>query len=526
LGLVAIKGENIEGQNSMEIKEYLKILKRRKWVAILTTLVTVAVVGLGSYLQPPTYVAVATVRIAQASSGSIEYVDYMYAERLINTYIQILKSRPVLEEIIKRLDLPILPSDLAKQIKVEALSNTELLRITVADRNPARAKDIANALAALLVEQSQSLYSGGAKSARELLQEQLGVVEDSLEQDRTALQVLLDSPASDPAGIDALNTKIRLEEEIYASLLRQYEAARVAEASRANSVTIIEPAAQPDAPSGPRKRVNIALGTLVGLVGGIGLAFVFENLDPTLHSTDDLEAVARVPVLGQIPSFANPKGSRRQIIPLNGDGRSPAGEAFRILRTSILSINPSAPPQTLLITSAELGAGKTTVAANLAAAMAQAGRKVIVVDSDLRHPCLHQVFDLPNDVGLSSIIHNSSGVDTALQATKIQGVSVLNSGPLVPNPAELLDLAKMKALIQELAQKADIVLFDAPPILAVADTAVLAPLVDGVLLIAARDRATRTSVQRALQQLDKAGASVLGMVFNKAELGDEDYYHY
>lgn len=510
----------------MEIQKFIEIFRRRKWVAILTVLVTIAVVGLGSYLQQPTYSAVAMVRVAQASSGSIEYIAYMYAERLMNTYIKILKSRPILEEIIQRLDLPILPGDLADQINVEALPDTELLSITVSDSNPARAQGIANTLAVLLVEQSQSLYFGGAKSAREILQEQLDLAEDNLGQDRAALQVLFNNPTRDQEGIAALNTKIKLEEETYANLLRQYEEARVAEASRANSVTIIEPAVQPDTPSRPRRTLNIALGTLVGLVGGIGLAFLFENLDPAIHSADDLEAVARVPVWGYIPSFAISRKSRHGKIPLDGDGRAPAGEAFRILRTNILSPGSGTPPKTILITSAEPGAGKSTVLVNLAAAMAQAGRKVVVVDSDLRHPCLHQVFDLPNEMGLSSIIHDSIGPDKALQATKIQGVSVLTGGPLAPNPAKLLDLSKMKALVQKLAEEADIVLFDTPPILAVADTAILAPLVDGVLLVAARDQATRKHIQSTLQQLDRVGARVLGLIFNKAKAGDGDYYQY
>jgi len=436
----------------MEIREYLKILQRRKWVAILTTLVTVTVVGLGSYLQQPIYSAAATVRVAQASSGSVDYVDSMYAERLMSTYVEIAKSRSLLEEVIERLALPILPGDLAEQIKFEVLANTELLRITVADRNPARAKAIADALAALLVEQSRTTQQG-----------------------------------------------------------RQF------------SVTMVAPAVQPDTPTGPRTKLNIALGTLVGLAGGIGLAFLFENLDPTLHSADDLEAAAGVPVWGCIPNFAIPRKSRHGTIPLDGDGQAPASEAFRILRTNVLSSASGTPPQTILIASAEPGAGKSTVLANLAAAMAQAGRKVVVVDSDLRHPCLHQVFDLPNEMGLSSIIHNSSGVDTVLQATKIQGVSVLTSGPLAPDPAELLGSSKMKDLVQELAQESDIVLFDAPPLLAVADTAVLATMVDGVLLVAARDQATGKRVQRTLQQLGRIGARVLGIVFNKAKAGDGDY---
>jgi len=456
----------------MEIREYLKILKRRKWVAILTTLVTIAVVGLGSHFQQPTYSAAATLRVARASSGSVDYVDSLYAERLMSTYVEMAKSQPLLEQIIERLDLPLLPGDLAEQISFEVLANTELLRVSVGDRNPARAKAIADALAALLVEQSRTTPYG-----------------------------------------------------------RQF------------SVTLVAPAVQPDTPTGPRTKLNVALGALVGLVGGLGLALLIENLDPTLHSVDDLEAASKIPVWGCIPSFAIPRKSRQGTIPLDGDGRAPASEAFRILRTNVLSSASGTPLKTILIASAEPGAGKSTVLANLAAAMAQAGRKVVVVDSDLRHPCLHQVFDLPNDVGLSSIIHNSSSVDTALQATKLQGVSVLTSGPLAPDPAGLLGaskmkalvqelaqesdiVSKMKALVQELAQESDIVLFDTPPLLAVADTAVLAPLVDGVLLVAARDQATGKRVQRVLQQLDRVGARVLGIIFNKAHAGDGDYYHY
>jgi len=411
---------------------------------------------------------------------------------------------------------------LAKQIRVEALPNTELLRITIVDRNPARAKSLADVLAALLVEQSRSLYFGGAKSAREILQEQFGVVGENLEQDRAALQALLSSPGGDQAGIDALNTRIRSQEEIYANLLRQYEEARVAEASRANSVTIVEPAVHPHAPSGPRTNRNIALGTLVGLVGGLGLAFLFENLDPTLHSTDDLEVAAEASVVGSIPLFAVPRESRHQAVLLDGSGESSTGEPFRILRSNILALGSGTPVRTLLITSAEPGAGKSTVLVNLAAAMTQAGRKVVVVDGDFRHPCLHEVFDLPNELGLSSVLRDLSRLDAALQPTKMRGVRVLTSGPSPPNSAELLGLPKMRLLIEELAKEADVVMLDSPPILAVADAVVLAPVVDGVLVVAAQGQATGKSVQRALQQVERVKGRTLGVVFNKAN-GDGDY---
>ncbi|MFQ5814047.1 MAG: polysaccharide biosynthesis tyrosine autokinase [Anaerolineae bacterium] len=552
----------------MEIREYIEILGRRKWVAVLTTIVTVTVVGLGSYLMTPVYSASTMVRIAQVQDSSIDYYALSYSERLINTYTHLLKSRPFLEEVIQRLDLNMLPEDLAKRIKIEALANTELIEITAESTNPRQAMSIASTLATLLIEQRQKVYSGQGKTAREILQEQLTIVEENLRENRALLQSLRndntgqdqagriqdlntririqelaiveedlredttllqslrnDNTGQDQAGrIQDLITRIRIQEQTYAMLLDEYEEARVGEVMRANSISVVEPAVLPNVPSNLHMKLSIALGALVGLVGGIGLAFLLENLDPAIHSADDLEAVAEVPVLGWIPSFTSPRKSRHGTTLLDGDGRSPAGEAFRILRSNIISLASGTPPKTLLITSAEPGAGKSTVLANVAAVMAQAGRKVVVVDTNLRHPCLHQVFDLPNELGLSNIILAPSEVSAVLQETKIQGVSVLTSGPLPPNPAELLGSSKMRKLIKELAEEANMVLLDSPPILAVADATVLTPMVDGVLLVAARDQATGRRVQRALQQMDRVGVRTLGLVFNKAKPGDGDYY--
>ena len=473
------------------------------------------------------YVAASTLRVAQSSTASIERVDDQYAERLMNTYVEMLKTWPVLEEAIKKLNLSVSSDDLAKRINAAVVPNTELLTIAVADDDPERAKDIANALATLLVEQSQSPYLGAGKSAREILQEQLDVVEDKLGQDRAALQVLVDGSVRDQARIETLSAQVWSQEETYASLLRQYEQARTVEASRDSSATIVTPAVQPDGPSKPRMGLNAALGTLVGLMGGIGLAFLFENLDPTLHSADALEVAAEATVVGSIPRFAVPRECRHQAVLLDGERRSSMGEPFRTLRSNILALGSGTPGRTLLITSAEHGAGKSTVLANLAVAAAEAAKRVVVVDGDFRRPCLHEVFDLPNELGLSDVLLDLGRLDAALQATMMGGVRVLTSGPLPPNPAELLGLPKMHKLIERLAKEADVVLLDSPAILAAADAVVLAPMVDGVLLVAAQDQATERGIQRALQQLDRVKGRTLGIVFNKADGDGYDHYpHY
>lgn len=510
----------------MEIGWYAEILQRRKWVVALTTVMTVAVVGLGSYLMTPLYSASTMVRIAQMQGNSIDYDDLSYSVRLMNTYVRLLRSGPFLEEVSQRLDLNTLPDELAKRIKVEPLGETELLKITAESPDPRQALEIANMLGTLLIEQGQKVYSGQGKTAGEMLQEQLTIVEENLREDRALLQSLLnDSTGEDQAvRIQDLNTRIRSQEETYAMLVHEYNRAQVGEQMRANSISVVEPAITPKAPSKPRTKLNITLGALVGLVAGIGLALLFENLDSTLHSAGELEAAAKGPVLASIPKFRIPRRTRRGILVLELDGPSSAAEAYRILRTTILSVASRTPKKVLLITSVEPGAVKSRISANLAVAMAQAGQEVVVVDSDFRDPCLHQVFDLGNELGLSNVIPHPNRVYTALQETKIQGLRVLTSGPLPPNPAELLGSPKMQELVWELAIVADMVLLDSPPALAAADAAVLGPIVDGVLLVAAGDQAAGRRVQRALKEMDRVGAKVLGLVLDKARARDGDYY--
>jgi succinoglycan biosynthesis transport protein ExoP len=432
----------------MELGAYLEIFWRRKWVIAVTVAVTVTVVVMGTLMMTPKYEASTTLRVLTATSGSADWVNYevMYTDRLMNTYVEIATSRPVLGALVRRLGLGKSP-----QIEAEILPDTELFQITVEDPNPIVAREAANALAEILVAQSEELYTG--KRVRDF-------------------------------------------------------------------VSVVEPAVSPLAPSKPRKELNIALGFMVGLAGGIGLAFLFENLDTTLYATEQIEEATELSILGKIPT-----GKRRRQITLF-NGHSPQGEAFRRLRTHIFTLDHDAPLQTLLVTSAEPREGKSTIVANLALAIAQSGQKVIVVDADLRLPTLHKIFDLSNEIGLSSILRQEVTLDEAAQDSKIPGVQVLPSGPLPPNPAELLGSPQMTALIEQLAQQFDLVLLDTPSLLAVTDAAVLVPTVDGVVLVVGRAQARGEAVRAARQQLADVRARSVGIVVNRAEQdGDYHYYH-
>jgi succinoglycan biosynthesis transport protein ExoP len=506
----------------MELWNYLEILWRRKWVIIITAVVTMLVTAIGLYMTIPVYEASTTLRVATATSGPWAQVNLQYADRLMNTYSEIATSNPVREELKQRFGVDRLPP-----IKIEGLANTELMRITVEGEDPILARDVANTLAGILIAQSREVYTEGTKTAREILSEQLAQVEDELNQARTQYESLLAKLPEDPErmaatehSIDLAGRSIELKERTYATLLERYEQARVTEAMQANAISVVEPASTPENPSSPRTKLSIALASLVGLVGGIGLAFLFENLDTTLYTTKQITDAAKLSPLGMIPA------ARRRPGMSIFNSNSPEEEAFRHLRTNLLAFNHDQPLQTLLITSAEPGEGKSTVVANLACSLAKSGRKVIVVDGDMRLPTLHKIFDLSNQVGLSSVLKQEVPINEAVQDTNVPGVQVLTSGPSASNPAELLGSSPMTALMEQLVQQFDMVLLDSPALLAVTDAAVLAPTVDGVVLVVSCAQTREETVAAACQQLVSVKARLVGVVVNRAEQAGSYYFYH
>jgi succinoglycan biosynthesis transport protein ExoP len=371
-------------------------------------------------------------------------------------------------------------------------------------------------LTSYLISQSETLYSGGGKSPVEILNEQLNQLSGELAIARRDYENLLLNSPGDTEQLSALNQSITLKQEMYATVLDQYEQARVREALRANTISVFEPAETPLAPSSPKKILNIALGLIVGLIGGLGLAFLFENLDTTIYTTDQIEAITKLPLIGKIPKL----GKHNFFIDMNDNFGY--GESFRRLRTNILSVE--FPMKTLLITSAEPREGKSRITANLAYAMAQSGRNVVVVDGDLRLPSQHNLFKIGNRIGLSSVLHHTSSFSEALQASEFFGVRVLTSGPLPINPSELLGSDYMKTLISQLANTFDLVIIDAPAALAFADAAVLATLVDAVALVILRGKTSARAVQSVQAQLNKIKARWIGVIVNQAEINDSHYY--
>ncbi len=288
-------------------------------------------------------------------------------------------------------------------------------------------------------------------------------------------------------------------------------------------LTVVRPAELPGTPVTPRPKLNLALGLLVGLAAGIGLAMLREVLDTSVKTTADLQELTGCSALGVI-AF-DPSAQRSPLVSPS-DSRSVRLEAFRTLRTNLRFVDVDNPPRVVVVTSSMTNEGKSTTACNLAITLASAGARVILVEADLRRPRVADYMGLEGAVGLTDVLIGRTSLDHVLQPWGDAPLSVLTSGPLPPNPSELLGSTQMTDLLATLRARADMVLIDTPPLLPVTDAAVLARECDGAMVIIRQNRTTREQLGRALDALRSVDARVLGTVLNMAPASGADGYGY
>jgi capsular exopolysaccharide synthesis family protein len=298
----------------------------------------------------------------------------------------------------------------------------------------------------------------------------------------------------------------------------RYLEAQLNEATKTPGARVVDLALEPGKKVKPKRTTNVILGVMLGFLLGLGASVLAESMDTRLRTREEVErALAGVPVLTAIPTFTadHPLVVHEQM-------RSPVTEAFRRLRSAIRFLGVERPLRTLVVTSPGFGEGKSTVAANLAASFAQSGHSVILVDGDLRKPVQLEIMGVDNRTGLTTLLLGDDSLATLLKPTEVDGLRVLPSGPVPPNPTELLDSAAMRALMDELGEHADVVIFDSSPASIVTDASILGSLADGVLLVAGGGITSRDSLADAGESLKQARARTLGVVLNRADMSDED----
>lgn len=293
-------------------------------------------------------------------------------------------------------------------------------------------------------------------------------------------------------------------------------------------LTVVNPPALPTSPIAPKTEQNVAIGIVLGLLAGIGVALLINAFDRRVKSSEQLESIAGKPVVGSIPfrKAEDKERSAEHIVPFR-EGHSPAAEAFRRLRTNLQFLNVDNPPRVFVLTSSVATEGKSETAINLSLALAESGNRVLLIEADLRRPLVVSYMSMPDKVGLTNILSGQAEFADVVQETRHDGVDLLACGPLPPNPSELLASDMARHLIDELRSKYDYVIIDSPPLLPVTDGALLARITDGALLVVRSHRTTADQVAQAVDNLAKADATLLGIVTvaNKpAKKGSAGYY--
>jgi capsular exopolysaccharide synthesis family protein len=332
------------------------------------------------------------------------------------------------------------------------------------------------------------------------------------------------------------------------SLLQGAKENDVVIAGKPNNISVVDYGLTPDTPVGPNRTRIIVAAFFLSIGFGIGVALFLEYLDDTVHSTEEVERGLHLPALAVIPSVGRVSGkgllgTSKAMIKRNGDGhadrneellmnvdsRSPLAEAYRHLRTSILLSSAGRAPKSLLVTSSLPSEGKTTTAVNTAHSLAQTGASVVIVDADMRRPRLRSIFGTRDQLGLSSILSSEISEQEILSMIvkdEVTNLNILSSGPIPPNPAELIGSEQMRQLLALLQIKFDHVVVDSPPISSFTDGVLISTMVDGVLLVVHGGKSSRHIVRRSKQLLLDVGAKIFGVVLNNISLQSHDYYYY
>lgn len=489
------------------MRSYRPILARRKWTILSAVLASAVVVGLGMLRTPPSYTATALLHLLPAGSADSTDAQRAYSRKLTSTYIALARSQLVEDQVEQSLHLTSLPD-----IEVEPIAETDLIELRVTAEDPVLAKEVANTVAAILVNQEEEAYAPVAILAKNMLEEEVARLEAELADLDRQYWDLVSQVSAPPERLAELNRELDQKERLYDELINSYGQARINNAMQENMLSIVQPATIPRRPiPATTLPARLLITTVAALIGGVALAIVLDQTDQRLFTSRDAEAVTRLRVIGRIPRLRSPEER------LVGTRDPSPAEAFRQLRSSLLAAPTAGGSQVLLLTSAAPDEGKSTVVSNLAYFMAESGRRVVVVDADMRRPSQHDIFGVENEIGLSSVLNGEHRLGEAVRETGVPGVHLLPSGPLPPNPAELLSQpGRLAETLDELRARFDVVLLDSPPALAATDAAVISLLADRVLVVLRLARSEADAVAEVRSQFDDIGVPLSGVIVNLA----------
>ena len=487
-------------------------------------MVVTGLAGISSYVsvlfQPEVYVSRTTLMIGRTildpnpDSGQI-----FIAAQLASIYADMAKREPVQTATMKALDVDWIPD-----YEVGVVPNTQLIEISVTDTNPQRAQIIANEIANQLMLQSPALSSNSdAEQTQQFIKQQLSSLQFQIQDTSAKIEEL----QKGLAGLTSASQISRTEDEIndltdelnnlrdsYANMLANSQEGAL------NILSVFEPANLPTSPIGTNGLLIVILASMVGFILAGGAAYLIEYLDRSIKTTSDVERIFHFPVIGYLSQMSE-NGSNATYV--SNHPNSVVAESFRLLQSNLEFFQVHNSAKTILVTSPAQGNGKTTVAVNLALSMAASQNKIILVDADLRRPAVHTALEVPKAPGLSEVIRNKMDISETIRIIKNENVDVLTVGNVPPNVTAVAGSKRVSAILDGLKEKYDTVIVDAPP-LVISDAYTLAARVDGVILVLEPGQTREEQAAVIKEQFARAGAKLIGIVFNRVTTGDAKSY--
>lgn len=541
----------------MELLRYWKVIQKSLWLVLLIVAIGVGATTYFTLKQPAQYESSATLLLNPSMpSAYLPYVQSQAATNLADSYTELMRTRYFAETVAKSLPFPMSADAVSASISSQLQPNTLFYRISVRMDAPDKAQKLVQTiLSVFLNSKAQQQASGNTDTSgsvktelRQRLRDELTYLDTQV----TSYEGEIKRVETQPISKERDDRLVQLRGQLVTLQQTKTQAmsalAQVGDnASEANTAIVLDEPL-PGNLIGNRLTTNLVIALLVSLLLGIGLALLRDYLDYTIHSAEDLEQVlglTPVAAFRVATGFAGSVSSKRghQVKRINSKNppklaghrlvtlehpRSPDAENFRVLRTNIQFSSVDKPLRSLVVTSAVPGEGKSFTSSNLAIVLAQAGKRVILVDADLRRPTLHHIFELPNLSGFTNLILNSSTeVEGAIQPVSgVPNLAVVTSGPLPPNPSELLHSAQTVQLMSQLATQADMVIYDAPPAGIVTDPVILGTRADAVVMVINASVTRRDMITRVLANLKKVGVPMVLPVLNRVKTADMQNYGY
>jgi Mrp family chromosome partitioning ATPase/capsular polysaccharide biosynthesis protein len=542
----------------MTLEQYWVILLKQWKILVICFVVVGAGAFIGSKLMKPLYQSTALVQVVIRSSNTnqADINNLMASDQLVQTEATLATSNPVLREVASHYP-DLTASQIAREVSSTPKTNTQLFQIDVVDPSPARAASLANDIATTLIKQQQQMTLQNNAQAQQQIQHNMDLTSQQINATTTKISALQGGKQGQIALLQSQLTGLQQRYTQWQNALAQLE---LTQAQNGNPLQIAQQAQPVSSPVQPRVLLNTGGGFLVGLLLGMLLAVLFEQLDTRVRSPEAISSLLNWPALATIHLA---KTTNRDDV-INPSGRDANAEAYRMLRTNIGFAGLDRPLHSLMVTSSQPRDGKSVVAANLAIFMARAGKSTLLIDADLRRPTQHDLFNLPTNVmGLSNAVLalSSTGMNAPrtpssalfhktdfqpvdptatsrlslgpfVHAVGIPNLWVMPTGPLPPNPPELLDSKVMQHFLSVIAScGVEVVIFDAPPIIGLSDASILASKVDGALAVVDMTRATRNKLKLLKATLAQTNVNVLGCVANKYRGSRNDstyasYYYY